>query len=315
MADGSRHILYVAPEGSYGDIGTNPALQALRITGTTLGLARDSLQSNEIRDDRQISDFRLSGDNVTGDVNFELSYGSFDMLFEAGLLSPGWETDQPAAGTDRLRAGVARRSFSFVRHFSDLAASEFPYFHYYGCEVSSITLTIAANAMVTGAFTIVGKGQTLLQNLSTMGVPTYTARTTTPPVDSFTGVLEENGSTLGVVTEMSLTLENGITPRFVVGSRQTINPSVGNSNLTGSMTVFFESGALVKKFVDEAESDLYFSMPDLEGNLIEYRIPRIKYTGGQPDVSGVGPVTLTMPFQALFDPTLGTNIAMDRTSV
>ena len=30
-------------------------------------------------------------------------------------------------------------------------------------------------------------------------------------------------------------------------------------------------------------------------------LPNIKYTGGQPDVSGEGTITLSMPFKALCD--------------
>lgn len=313
MSNGSRHNLYMAAESSYGEIGNDPVLQALRITGTTLGLSRDSLLSAELRNDRQISDFRLGADNISGDINFELSYGSFDTLMEAALLSPGWQTGTPSVGTDRIIAGSDRRSFSFVRHFEELSSSQYPYIHYYGCEVNTLSLTIAANQMITGTMGFIGKGQNLLQDLSAMGTPTYPSKTTTKPLDSFTGILEEGGSTLGIVTELTINLANGITPRFTVGSRQTINPSVENSNLTGSITVFFESAALMKKFVDETASSLYFTMPDNAGNTLAVRIPKIYYTGGQPDVTGPGPVSIALPFQAVYDTTLQTNIAIERT--
>ncbi|QJI53355.1 major tail structural protein [Alteromonas phage vB_AcoS-R7M] len=313
MADGSRHVLYMAPELTYGVTPTNPNLLPLRITGTTLGLARDSLQSEEIREDRQIADFRLSGDNVAGDINFELSYGTFDQLFEAVFCAEEWEADTPVAGTERLRAGITRRSLSFIRHFQDISASGYPYYRYYGCELNTMVLTISANAMVTGSFGVVGKGQELLQNLSSLGTPTIGTRTTTTPLDSFTGTLQEGGAVNGVVTELSLNLANGIAPRYVVGARQTIRPSIENSNLTGNVTVFFEDSSMVQKFINETESSLNFAMPDAAGNNIDYIIPRIKYTGGQPDISGSGPITLAMPFQALLDPTTGTNIIMDRT--
>lgn len=54
-------------------------------------------------------------------------------------------------------------------------------------------------------------------------------------------------------------------------------------------------------------------LKDPEENEQVYVIPNIVYTGGQPDVSGEGPVTLSMPFQATLDPAIeGTNIVIQR---
>jgi hypothetical protein len=138
---------------------------------------------------------------------------------------------------------------------------------------------------------------------------------TTSPLDSFTGTLEEGGTTIAVVTEMSMTLQNGIEPRFVVGSKDSIIPSDGRSNLTGQITAYFEDSTLVNKFLNETESSLVFSLPDTAGNIQRYRIPRIKYTGAPPDVTGEGPITLAMPFQALLDASEGTNMLIERTPV
>jgi hypothetical protein len=100
-----------------------------------------------------------------------------------------------------------------------------------------------------------------------------------------------------------------------VGSKNSIKPSLSRSNLTGQVTAYFENSTLVEKFLNETESSINFTMPDGAGNAQKYIIPRIKYTGGQPDVSGEGPITLTMPFQALLDGTTETNILIERTPV
>lgn len=315
MANGSRHTLYIAKEADYGVTPTSPSLNTVRITGTTIGLQKDSLQSEEVRSDRQIADFRLGSNQVGGDINFELSYGSFDDLLQAVLLSEDWTADTPSLGTQQIKAGQKRTSFSMLRHFADVAAGGKPYFLYKGIELTSMQLTIAANAMITGTFTVVGQSQETLADLTGLGTPVYNPPSTTSPLDSFTGTLEEGGSVIAVVTEMTLTLQNTIEPRFVVGSKNTINPSVGRSNLTGQITAYFEDSTLVDKFIDETDSSLTFTLPDGAGNQQKFRIPRIKYTGGQPDVSGEGPITLSMPFQAVLDAASGTNILIERTPV
>jgi len=315
MANGSRHSLYAVKEAVYGTTPTDPALDLVRITGTTLGLAKDSLQSEEIRSDRQIADFRLGANQVGGDINFELSYGSFDQLLQAVLLSADWEVDTPVIGTQQIKSASNRASFTFVRNFADVESADKPYYVYRGVELTSMQVTISANSMITGSFTVVGQSQELATNLAGLGTVTYPPASTTSPLDSFTGTLKEGGVIIAVVTEISMTLQNGIEPRYVVGSKNSIKPSVGRSNLTGQITAFFEDSTLVEKFLNETDSSLEFDLPDGAGNVQRYRIPRVKYTGGQPDVSGEGPITLAMPFQAVLDASEGTNLLIERTPV
>lgn len=390
MADGSRHSIYSVKEQTYGITPTNPALDLVRVTGTTLGLAKDSLQSEEIRSDRQITDFRLGANQVGGDISFELSYGSFDQFLEAVLLSADWASpattgtttlDQSATQITRatgsfitdgfavgqtanvagfnsgganglvkitgvtelalditavdgqtlgvesgdgdeiitasqsIKAASQRRSFTFVRHFADIQSSGNPYYIYRGVELNSIQLTISANSMITGTLSVIGQSQETTQNLTGLGSPTFNPASTTTPLDSFTGTLDEGGTTIAVVTEISMTLQNGIEPRFVVGSKNSIFPSIGRSNLTGQVTAYFEDSSLVNKFLNETESSITFTLPDGAGNQLRVTIPRIKYTGGQPDVSGEGSITLSMPFQALLDATESSNIRIERIPV
>ena len=156
MANGSRHSMRIVAESAYGTTPANPVFDIIRHTGTTLGLSKESLQSEELRDDRQISDFRHGAYQVGGDINVELSYGSFDKLLEA-VLGGTWEVDTPAVGTDRLKAGTTRRSFTIERFFGDILTVDKPYHRFTGVEFNTLSLAINANAMVTGAFGVLGQ--------------------------------------------------------------------------------------------------------------------------------------------------------------
>lgn len=310
MANGSRHSMRYVAETVYGQTPATPAFKMIRHTGTTLGLSKESLQSEELRDDRQIADFRHGAYQVGGDVNIELSYGSFDELLEAVLLGT-WVVDSPAAGTDRLKAGVTRRSFTVERFFGDILTADKPYHRFTGVELNTLSLAINANAMITGSFGVLG--QNMVTATTAIAGAAYAPATTTSPLDSFTGTLNEAGTPIAVITEISLSIENGLEARYVVGSKQSIRPSIGRSNVTGQVTAYFENSALLDKFINETESSIVFTLPDGAGNELTFTLPRIKYTGGQPDVDGEGPITLAMPFQALLDDTTGTNIMIDRT--
>ncbi len=285
MANGSRHSMRYVPEVTYGMTPATPVFKYIRHTGTTLGLSKETLQSEEIRDDRQIADFRHGAYQVGGDMNLELSFGSFDDLLEAVLLGT-WEADAPVLGTDRLKAGVVRRSFTVERFFGDILSADKPYHRFTGVEFNTLALSITANAMVTGVLGVLGQNLTL--GAAIIAGATYEPVTSTSPLDSFTGTLNEAGVPIAVITEIQLNIENGLEARFVVGSKSSIRPSIGRSNCSGTVTAYFENSALLEKFINETESSIVFNLPDAAGNLYTITLPRIKYNGGQPDVDGEG---------------------------
>lgn len=388
--DSSRHALYAIAEATYGTTPATPAFKKIRHTGTTLALAKGLMVSEEIRDDRQISDARHGTKQTGGDISGELTYGTYDEFMEAvlggtwaakfapfvattisaaasdnsindsGAGFPAWEvgdkvtisgftgtagnnqagvvvsrtaskvvltTATPlvddAAGesvtvtsnTQKLIAGTTRRSFSILRHFSDqVTGGDKPYHLYVGQEFNTLNLTMGVEALVGIVFGILGKSQSATSDTAPAD-STFVAVNTNKTFDTFTGTLTEGGSALAVATELNLTLENGLTPRFVVGSDATRKPTIGRSNLTGQMTAFAENSSLLDKFINGTESSLKVLLPDAHGNKYRVTLPRILYTGGQVDVSGQGPTTIPLPFQALLDSTTGTNIIIERIPV
>lgn len=212
--------------------------------------------------------------------------------------------------TEVLKAGVERRSFTFMRHFSDIQSADKPFHLFKGVELNMLSLSIQPGAIITGTFGVLGREPALATTApagATLELPT-----TSKVYDSFTGSLKENGSTIGIVTEISLSLENGLEPRFVVFSDLTLEPSVGRSNCTGQITVYFENATMLEKFLDETASSLEFTLIDEDGNTLRFTLPNIKYTGGQPDVSNQGSITLAMPFQAIYDAAEATQIKIER---
>jgi len=309
-ATGSRHSMGFIAESSYGSTPSTPAFADIRHTSCNLGLTKSELESAEIRTDRQIAHFRHGNKSVAGDIGIELSYGTFDDFLEAALCGT-WDTDTPSAGIDQLQAGVTRRSFTVERKFANLDTPE--YHRYTGLEINTLNLTVAPDAMITGTFGAIAQDYAI--DTSIVSGATYPAATTTEPFDSFSGTINEGGSPIGSVTAIDMTLENGLNPLFVIGSATTDLPSIGKSRVTGNLTVFFQSKALLDKFINETASSLVFVLSDPAGNTYDFTFPNIKYNGGQPDVDGEGEVTISLPFIALYDSTEGSNITIERNPV
>ena len=112
IATGSRHNMAYVVESTFGTTPSTPVFTPIRHTGTTIGLSKDSIESEELREDRQIANYRHGNKSVSGDINFELSYGSFDDILEA-VLCGTWNTDV-------LKAGTTRRSYTIERHHQDI---------------------------------------------------------------------------------------------------------------------------------------------------------------------------------------------------
>lgn len=295
--------MFAVAETVYGTTPATPALKTIRNTGTTLALTKGSYASDELRADRQIVDFRHSTRGVAGDINGELSAAAFDDFIEAALGGT-WTANV-------LKAGITRRSFSILRNFSDIASADKPYHLFTGCEVNNFKLQFSAGdaPKATVGFGMVGKD--LVIGTAAPTGATYPAAPTGSVMDCLTGTIQEGGAALGIITEVNITLENGVSPRPVVGSATTILPSIGRSNLTGQVTAYFENSTLLEKFINETASSLLFTLSN-GGKSYEFNIPNIKYTGGQPDTSGQGPITLAMPFQAIYDSTSASQVIVMR---
>ena len=299
IASGARHDMAYILESTFGATPATPTLTPIRHTGTTLGLTKEAIESEELREDRQIAHYRHGNQAVNGDINFELSYGSFDDLLEATLCGT-WATNV-------LKAGTTRRSFTIERHHEDIGV----YLRSTGCSFNTMSLSVAPNAMVTGSFGVIG--QALTSSTTAITGSTYNAETTTEPFDSFTGSINEGGSAVAVVTGIEFTLENGIEPQYVIGSDKTIEPPIGKSRVTGAVTVFVQNKTLLDKFINETSSSIDFTLTDSAGNDYLFDFPNIKYNSGNPEVAGEGSVTVTLDFVALYDATDSSQIVITRT--
>lgn len=305
IANGAQHNIFYVAESTYGATPATPTWTPIPHTGTTLALSKDGIESEKLRGDRQVEDFRHGNRSVSGDITAELEYGAFDDLIEA-VMCGTW------SGSDTLISGTTRRSFTIERKFLDLATPEFH--RHTGCEFNTMSLSIAPNSMVTTTFGIVGKD--LSTNTAEVASSTYSADVGHIPFDSFTGSITEGGSSIATVTSLDITIENGLEPLFSVGSSTTNRPSIGKSRVTGSLTTYFDSKALYDKFLNETTSSIVCTLKDLAtgtGNQIEIDIPNVKYNSGQPDVSGEGAVTVSMDFVALYEGAAKQQLKITRT--
>ena len=214
--------------------------------------------------------------------------------------------------TATVKAGDTRKSFSALREFSDMTGDKFLLLS--GLEVATWSLTASANAIAKSTFTFFGRKQEGPDASAPTGT-TYAPALDTEPFDTFSGSLKIDGVSKCIVTDYSLTVNNGHTARYAVGCAESDDPSVAQSVIEGSITAYFEDMSLYKKFIDEEKMSLELTLADSNGNKLIVKLPNLRLTSGtQPDVSGDGPITIPINFTAHKDDALDSHISVTSVS-
>lgn len=200
---------------------------------------------------------------------------------------------------DKLTSGTTRRSFSLIRDFADLTNGRYQLFS--GCEFNSGSLNFGLGAIISAVFGIIGQNQS--SSASAPSGATFGSAGTTEPFISYDGSLNEAGSASSILTNFTIDVNNGLEPKFHLGSSETSQPGIGRHEVTGEITAYFDDDTLLAKFLNETESNLLSSLTDAAGNTFAIMLPRVIYNGGQPDVGGEANTPINLPYRALHDST------------
>lgn len=119
IESGASVDLAYVEETTHGTTPNTPAMIALRATGRNINLTKNTLDTQEVRSDEQISDQRHDFQQVQGTVGFELSRAAYDDWLRYGMKASGWNGSAADTGTTTLDAvagtsKITRASGSFV---------------------------------------------------------------------------------------------------------------------------------------------------------------------------------------------------------
>lgn len=307
MADSSRAQLYFLEETVWG---TTPAaaLKALRFTGESLKPETDGTTSSEIRSDRQVTDWIRTGERAAGDVNFELSYGTFDNLLE-GALGARWVVDGGGLGIDLLENGTVPISFTLEKHLADVAE----FLTYRGMRVGRLALSVRPGSILTGTFAFAGKNETTAG--VTAGTGAAVAATTTPVMNAVDNVslINEGGAAFADVMGIDLTVENNLRQQSALANLSSVGVGRGRCVVTGTIEAYFRNRTLYDKAKNAAASSLSFTLTDSAGNAYGITIPKLKYTGREVTVGGNDQdIMVRLPFQSIRDAATDASIQITR---
>lgn len=298
-AKGSYGRLSYVAEATWGTTPASPSMVLINFVSESLQGSRDALESNMLRSDRNVEYMIYGVPNAGGTVSAELIYKMFDDFLAAGMFG-SWATNV-------LKNGTTEKYFTIEKGFLDIGK----YIPYRGMMVSSFSMNIAPNAIVTVDFNFSGKEEAASSSTS-LGNPSYASGVGTSPFNSFSGFVKEGGTTIGLVTAVNFTVDNNFADGFVVGSRSKAGIFAGRCRVTGSISAYITDLSLYTKFASEQESSLEVKIEDTQGNSYTFLFPRIMYGGETPKIDGEGPIVQNMPFTALYDSTEACTLKITR---
>ena len=93
-ASGIEKKIVLAPQAAQGTcaLANLATAQYLRRVTSSLNLTKETYQSNEMNNNRQVGDFRHGVQSIEGSISGELSCGTYQK-FMAAILRKAWATD------------------------------------------------------------------------------------------------------------------------------------------------------------------------------------------------------------------------------
>lgn len=289
-------------EATFGTTPGTGTSEDLRFTGESLNYTLSTETSQEIRSDRQIADLVQVGAEASGDVQFELSYGTFDS-FMAAALGGSWSTDD-------LTNGITVPFFSIEKGFTDINQ----YILFRGMAVNTMSLDFAAESILTGSFGFLGKDSIIA---GTSGVPAVAAGGTLTEVMNATSNFADmsiGGSTYPCgINSISLNTDGGLRAQNAIGNLGACSIAAGTFSPTGSISVYFSDATIYSNYIANSPFALTWKVRDAAGNSYVFSMPRVKITNATVVAGGLDTdVMLDLDYQALYDATATHTIKITR---
>lgn len=296
-AQGVNEDTYIKIEGEDGALDPATPWLPLRLISNGLAQSFEELESDEKLPGRHMAESRRGAGSVAGDLEAELTFGTFDMLLEAAFHGT-WDGDV-------LKTGGVRRRFAVLKHNADIGR----WLIYRGCEAGAVNIDCPLQGKIGITFSIVGKKEEVYafdSEAESLAEPTDTVMMTT-----FEGDLLEGGTGLNHATALTVSLDNGMEAIYRLFSRDPYDVKLGRINASGSLSAYIEDDRLKAKYLGETKTPLTVTLTDGENSYV-ISMTQAKLTTSTEEGSGDDPVIQSYDYRAFNDPALDTEIAITR---
>jgi len=224
---------------------------------------------------------------------------------------------------------VSAHQFAVERRFEDQVDVLRELF--LGMALNNFSLALAPQAIANGAVTFFGFSsateiQTGNAHIGTVppalyefapndiAAPTNSVYNTSTNVGRLgRGVDPIDTAGVNFVLDASIDITNNLRRQNAVGVFGAAGIGVGEVGVTGNLRTYFDNKEILDQILNNTETSLDLSIIDNDGQAMLFDMPRIKFSGGAPDVPGKNQdVTIPATYQAILDPDFGYTISVQR---
>lgn len=213
-------------------------------------------------------------------------------------------------------ADIVNQSATIETSFQDVGQ----HFAVNGLRAGAISLEVSAGAIITGSTTTSGK-ETKRANVSKLANDTaYTVldapATEVTSATANVGDLSVNGvQQATAIQSISISIEGNLRNQQAVANKFPVGIAAGRLNITGTITAYFQDGAMFDRFLAHETTSLSFPIIDQDGNTYVITLPAFKITSDPVSPGGTDQdVMETMEFSAFRDQATKCMIQLDRFS-
>lgn len=300
MAASGSAVKYFYIEEVDGEIPA-AAPEFLPIRFNTSSLTRNVAQvdSGEINQTRQRPPAKQGTYSTQGEIVSELSDGSFDDLLSILMQQADWTANV-------LKVGSTVRSIAILKRHTDTGEDVI----YRGCRLNTLAAAAEIDARVIFTFGVVG---TDAEPYTVPGDATFAVATTSEPMVTSVGSINEGGASLAYATSHQFTLSNGMAAIFALGARAAYDVQNGIFTATGTLSAYRESGGLYAKFLNETATAINHQFSD-GTNTLTFAFPNVRYVQADDATPGPGAIVNQFTYSAGYDGTTATTVTITRSA-
>ena len=293
IASGTNVVVGFKKETTYGTEATGTDYQIIPFKSASLSLAKTNHESAVITGNRELQDVIMGAHSVTGEISFDLAHQPAYIGMLQGVLG-----DSSLSG-GAMQIGSERQSYTIVQDFgADLNGGDDAHV-YTGCEFNNFSMSIPADGLIECSVGIVGATMTTEPNGNDADPDTGGTNyvEANDPFHSSNATITSSEAA-AILTDLSLSVENGIETTNSVGEVVPIQGGIGKCRVSGSLTAHFTTPALLEKFISNTSSTLTISFGSSTTG-ISFTMAKIIYTTGAVEVGGEGLLSVAMDFVAV----------------
>lgn len=298
-ASGSAVKFYYIEEVAGAIPGTAPEFKPIRFNTSSLARNVTQVETAEINTNRQRQPAKQGTYSTQGEIVTELSDGSFDELLAILMQQSDWTTNT-------LKVGDTVRTIAILKRHTDTGEDVV----YRGCRVNTLAVSAQVDSRVSFTFGVIG---TEAEPYTVPGDATFAVATTTEPMVTSVGSINEGGSALAYATAHDFTLANGMAPIFALHQRAAYDVQNGIFTASGTLSCYRETGGLYAKFLNETATDIVQTFSD-GTNTLSFDFPNVIYTQADDAVPGPDAIVNQLTYSAGYDGTDLTTVTITRSA-